>query len=183
MITNKTFCFILQPQSEPACPPQFVPNVIHLHMFPAFEELELGLVPSAVETIRLLNSGMPHAYIYSHYFEKPVATDAGTDDRSEDAELRKRQAKVMIHQTPQPATSSAKLEQLAPAEQPQSRVRITKPPPGFKSKPEGENFSNYANPVPANTNGYFEKEVRVPFLFHCNFWKMSLLDCCSAKPY
>lgn len=62
-------------------------------MFPSFEELELGIVPSAVETIRLLNTGIPHAYIYSHYFEAPDAKDSKAIDNHEETELQRRKDK------------------------------------------------------------------------------------------
>lgn len=45
------------------------PVVKHLHLFPTFEEIEQGIVPSAIEMITLTKT-MPFELIYPHYFKK-----------------------------------------------------------------------------------------------------------------
>lgn len=46
-----------------------VPKVSHLHLYPTFEEIEQGLVPSAPEMKNLLSNGCSLEFIYPQYFQ------------------------------------------------------------------------------------------------------------------
>lgn len=62
--------------------------------------MEYGVVPSTVETIRLLNTNIPHAYIYSHYFEAPDVKDSKAIDINEEAELQRMKDEFTKSQVP-----------------------------------------------------------------------------------
>lgn len=57
--------FFFQEQEEIA--PRFKPIVKSIHLFPTFEELEYGLVPTASEMLRLQNVDLK--FVYPHYYE------------------------------------------------------------------------------------------------------------------
>lgn len=62
-----------------------VPSVNYIYLYPTFTEIEQGIVPTAGETHKLLQSGLDYDYIFPHYFKKitpPVCTLRNTESSS-----------------------------------------------------------------------------------------------------